>query len=330
MENRRIKIYIDQGHNPENPNAGAEGNGFREQDLVFTIGLELADILRGQGYDVRLSRPTADTQLGTSNATSLAARVNDANSWGADYFISLHANASTIPTASGSEALVYRLGSRAAELGEDILDELEETTGLEDRGVIARPNLYVLRRTQMPAVLVELGFITNEGDANLMANRPDLFARGIANGINEFLDTDMAVMAAVTPGDSRSVIRDDAQPLTYAEFLQKNPYSGFLKIQAFRGNQAFPVPGVQVRISRDFADGERVFFTGTTNANGIIDGIELPAPSRDDSLTPDGPISTAVYNLTAVHPQYHTIAVPLEAYEGITAIQPLRMMLKEG
>jgi len=57
------KIYIDQGHNPVNPNAGAEGNGLREQDLVFRIGIELAELLEDNGnFDVRLSRPTADTQ----------------------------------------------------------------------------------------------------------------------------------------------------------------------------------------------------------------------------------------------------------------------------
>ena len=101
-----VKIYIDQGHNPTNPNAGAEGNGFREQDLVYRIGILTAQYLRAAGLDVRLSRPTAETQLGTSNASSLAARVNDANAWGADYFISLHANASEITSASGSEAFV--------------------------------------------------------------------------------------------------------------------------------------------------------------------------------------------------------------------------------
>ena len=86
-----IKIYVDQGHNPVNPNAGAEGNGLREQDLVYAIGQRLADRLRADpNFEVRLSRPTADTLLGTTNATSLAARVNEANRWGADYFISLH------------------------------------------------------------------------------------------------------------------------------------------------------------------------------------------------------------------------------------------------
>lgn len=181
------KIYIDQGHNPVNPNAGSEGNGFREQDIVYTIGQLTAESLRGYGFDVRLSRPTTDTQLGTSNATSLAARVNDANTWGADYFISLHTNASTIESASGSEAFVYRRGSIAEALAENILTQLNYATGLTNRGVMARPGLYVLRKTKMPATLVELGFITNPADAELMAYSPQLFAAGITNGVLAYL-----------------------------------------------------------------------------------------------------------------------------------------------
>ncbi len=181
------RIYIDQGHNPVNPNAGAEGNGYREQDLVYEIGQETAALLRNAGQEVRLSRPTSQTQLGTSNASSLAARVNDANAWGADYFISLHANASDIESASGSEAYVFSRGSVAEALANTILSELSAVRGLENRGVFARPTLYVLRKTQMPATLIELGFITNPGDAALMAEEPWLFATGVANGILEFL-----------------------------------------------------------------------------------------------------------------------------------------------
>ena len=78
-----IKIYIDQGHNPINPNAGAEGNGLREQDIVFRVGVALAELLRANGnFEVRLSRPSATTQLGTLTASSLAARVNEANAFG--------------------------------------------------------------------------------------------------------------------------------------------------------------------------------------------------------------------------------------------------------
>lgn len=182
-----IKIYIDQGHNPQNPNAGAEGNGLREQDIVFRVGIDLAELLRRSGnYEVRLSRPTATTQVGSSNTTSLRLRVSDANSWGADYFISIHTNASSIPSATGSEAFAFSEPSAAFNLGEDILFWLNRTTGLNNRGMKTRTNLYVLRKTVMPAVLVELGFITNAGDANLMNTRPDLFADGIYRGIVEY------------------------------------------------------------------------------------------------------------------------------------------------
>ena len=182
-----IKIYIDQGHNPKNPNAGAEGNGLREQDIVFRVGIDLAELLRRSGnYDVRLSRPTAETQVGTSNTTSLRLRVADANSWGADYFLSIHTNASSIPSATGSEAFAFSQPSAAFNLGEDILFWLNRATGLNNRGMKTRTNLYVLRKTVMPAVLIELGFITNAEDARLMSTRPDLFADGIYRGVVEY------------------------------------------------------------------------------------------------------------------------------------------------
>lgn len=182
-----MKIYIDQGHNPVNPNAGAEGNGLREQDITYTVGVLLADELESAGIETKLSRPTPQTQLGSSNATSLAARTNEANVWGADLFLSVHTNASDIPSASGSEAFVYRLGSSASVLAGNILYGLSTETGLANRGVRARPSLYVLRKTVMPAVLTEIGFITNPYDASLMANSPGLFAQGIANGVFAYL-----------------------------------------------------------------------------------------------------------------------------------------------
>lgn len=182
-----IKIFIDQGHNPTNPNAGAEGSGLREQDLTYEIGIRLANLLRADpNYEVRLSRPSTETQLGTTNASSLAARVNAANSWPADYFISLHANASSIPTASGTEGYVYALGTEAQQFSESIVNGLSEATGIPNRGVFARPTLYVLRRTAMPATLIEMGFITNPQEALLMRDNPELFARGIYNGINRY------------------------------------------------------------------------------------------------------------------------------------------------
>ncbi len=179
-----LKIFIDQGHNPRNPNAGAEGFGLKEQDINFKIGIMLAELLEANpNYQVRVSRPTEDTQLGTSNATSLAARVNAANEWGADYFISLHCNANPNPNISGSECYVYRENSYAYWMAEQLLIGLNEETNLRNRGIFINKSFYVLRRTKMPAVLVEMGYISNENDATLMNTRPELFARGLYNGI---------------------------------------------------------------------------------------------------------------------------------------------------
>ena len=186
-----IRIYIDQGHNPVNPNAGAEGNGFREQDIVYEIGIRLAALLEANGnFEVRLSRPTPQTQIGTSNSSSLAARANEANSWGADYFISLHCNASSNSSANGTEALVYSTAGQAYDLARAIVNSISLLTGLRNRGVKTRPGLYVLRRTTMPAVLLELGFITNPSDAALLSGEPELFAQAIYRGILQYLGLD--------------------------------------------------------------------------------------------------------------------------------------------
>ena len=324
------KIYIDQGHNPVNPNAGAEGFGYREQDLVYRIGLILSDILQRRGYETRLSRPTSDTLLGTSNLTSLQARVNEANAWGADYFISLHTNASANSSASGSEALVYNIPSRASELAEDILRQLNISTGLPSRGVTERPGLYVLRRTRMPATLLELGFITNRRDASLMANSPDLFAVGIADGVSEYL-------RSVPSASYESEVKDDADEgnevsdsSALSDFMKENSSTGMLKVQAYLARGAYPVSGVKVEVSKEFDDGKRVFFSGATNENGIIDDIELPAPPRENSLEFDSPDKVAVYTLRSSLDGYEEIRRAVEIFDGIKTIQPLAMQLKKG
>jgi len=104
--------------------------------------------------------------------------------------LAAEADAKAIGDAKNKEAAAARKieleRAAANELAEDILRELVNTTGLRNRGVIARPGLYVLRRTNMPAVLVEMGFITNPEDAELMVYSPNLFALGIYRGVLDY------------------------------------------------------------------------------------------------------------------------------------------------
>lgn len=186
-----IKIFVDQGHNPTNPNAGAEGNGLREQDITYAVGLRLSELLSADpNFEVMLSRNSPSEVLGTTNAESLGIRTRMANEWGANAFISIHVNASDITSATGTEAYVFSRDTPAFALGEDITANLSKITGEPNRGVFVRPSLYVLRNTAMPAVLVEIGFITNPEEAARMSIEPSLYARGIYNGILEYYGLD--------------------------------------------------------------------------------------------------------------------------------------------
>ena len=192
----KIKIYIDQGHNLATKeydsdgnliptwNTGAQGNGLDEAALTYEIGMLLYELLMQDGrFDVRLSRPTADTVLGTDNNSALDFRVNDAKEWGADYFISLHINSYTSDSATGLEVFSANGDEVGHALGEDILNSLVKTTELRNRGMKDGSNLRVLKNATMPAVLVEMGFISNPGDAAMLDESPELFAQGIYNGI---------------------------------------------------------------------------------------------------------------------------------------------------
>lgn len=186
-----IKIFIDQGHNPSGPNTGAEGFGLKEQDITYQTGIELAKLLRADNrFEVRLSRNTPEERLGTNNTTSLAARVRGANEWPADYFISIHANANTNPAINGTEVYVYRKYTQSYYLAQHILNAIVNIVGTKDNGVRLNPSLYVLRRTNMPAVLVELAYLTNEEDAKKLETMQREFARGIYEGMLSYLGMD--------------------------------------------------------------------------------------------------------------------------------------------
>ena len=186
----KIKIYIDQGHNPTSyHNSGSMGNGLYEQDLTFEIGKLLATLLREDGrFEVRLSRLTKKTVLGTDNDSSLDARIEGAKEFGADYFISLHTNSYADASVGGIEVYTVEDDRVSCEFGSSLLQGLVAATNLRSRGMKLNSELRVLKNATMPATLIEMGFISNMEDAALLSESPELFAKGIYNGILSYFE----------------------------------------------------------------------------------------------------------------------------------------------
>ena len=174
------KIMLDAGQGCRDP--GAVFNGRQEKDDTLRLTLAIGEILQNNGVDVEYTR-TTDVY------TSPYERAMKANNAGVDFFISIHRN--SFPTDNevfGVESLVYDLSGIKYQMAQDINDQLE-AIGFVNLGVKARPNLVVLRRTRMPAVLVEVGFIDSNVDNRLFDDNFDDIAQAIASGILDTLES---------------------------------------------------------------------------------------------------------------------------------------------
>ncbi|MDD3403888.1 MAG: N-acetylmuramoyl-L-alanine amidase [Hespellia sp.] len=172
-------IMLDAGHGGRDP--GAVYHGRQEKDDTLNLVLAIGQILQESGIDVQYTRTTDIYETPFQKAT-------EANEAGVDYFVSIHRNSfPTENTASGVESLVYDNSGIKVVMAKNINAQLAEI-GFRNLGVQVRPNLIVLKRTKMPAVLVEVGFINNDADNALFDSRFEDIAQAIANGILETLN----------------------------------------------------------------------------------------------------------------------------------------------
>ena len=173
-----MKILINFGHAVNGTDYGACGNGLREAEVNKTIGETLAQYLKSYGYTVVTYQQTKS--------------VNDVwrfeNQGDYDLFISIHTN-SFNSTSNGHEVLYYPTSTKGKNLAQQIQASLVKNVGLRDRGIKPRKDLCVLKRTKSIAVLVETAFISNPNEARLLRDKPDLFARAIAIGVKNYLNS---------------------------------------------------------------------------------------------------------------------------------------------
>lgn len=185
-----IILVLDPGHGGSDP--GASANGLKESENNLSISLKVAELMRGWGCQVVMTR---DTMLDDNTYLSLPDRTSLANKLPADIFVSIHTNSmdlsenSFYASINGITTFYQQSTQKGLQLARYIQEAVVHTTGAKDRGV-ASNNLFVTRETDMDAVLVEVGFLTNPQEAAKMKTdsyRQQL-ADGIAAGIQRYVE----------------------------------------------------------------------------------------------------------------------------------------------
>jgi N-acetylmuramoyl-L-alanine amidase len=156
--------------------------GLREKDIVLPMSMEVARILEQNGIQVIMTR-TTDRDLDLPPRAELANRVN------ADLFVSIHANAISMsrPDVNGLETFYYQTGRQLAEYIQSSM--LESFPTMNDRRA-RQARFYVLRKTTMPAALVEVGFVTGNYDSKILADpvQRSRMAQAVARGILRYVN----------------------------------------------------------------------------------------------------------------------------------------------
>lgn len=178
-----MKVFLNPGHHV-GVDSGAVNKKYNisESEIVRDIG-ELVEHYLNEAY-IDAINIQSDNLNGENPKYPNVCKL--ANLSEADIFVSLHCNSVNNEKVSGTETLIYSFGGESEVLAECIQKEIVSTFNIVDRGIKERPNLIVLKNTLMPAVLVEIAFISNDEDAKLLMHQKDEIARSIARGITDY------------------------------------------------------------------------------------------------------------------------------------------------
>lgn len=169
-----MKICINAGHFPTLDSGAVGQTGLQEAHVTHDVMQLVMYYLQQAGYE------TLQVQ-----ENELADITNASNEWGADLFVSIHCNGADNRSAQGTET--FYGSEQGAKFAQCIQSQIINSMGTVDRGIKDGSNLYVIKRTDCPAVLVELAFISNDEDEALLASeeKKDEFAKAIARGVTD-------------------------------------------------------------------------------------------------------------------------------------------------
>lgn len=153
-------VIIDPGHGGNEP--GANNGSIIEKNITLAISLEVEKELKQKQIDYYMIR-TTDTYV------SLEDRVKTANDKACKLFVSIHNNSFGDKAQSGI-LTTYNPNSETGKEVAEIMQSRISTLGMKNRDIMPRPNLYVLRHTNMPSILLEIGFMSNKKDLKLLTD----------------------------------------------------------------------------------------------------------------------------------------------------------------
>ncbi len=204
-DDKKIKIYIDPGHGYGDPGTVytmPDGSILKEMDITLELSKKVVEKLEAMGFEVRISHNSNDKaenpDKSSSNKMTLEYRYNDANSWDADLFLSIHVNSYPASSSASGIRSFYAASKRATfkEASKqfcNLLNEFAIANVGECKNSVASVDYAVLKYTDMLSSLFEIGFITNPTDRENMQDSIwlDKMADGLAQGIWAFTQTDV-------------------------------------------------------------------------------------------------------------------------------------------
>ena len=160
-------IVLDAGHGGWDP--GKTGtNGVNEKELNLAVTEKLAEYLEMGGAEVILTRPS-DEALGNGKQTDMAERKRIANESGADILVSIHQNAFPSAKVKGAQVFYHNSSEKGKVLAECVQENLKKRVdGSNHRQAKANDSYYILRTTEIPAVIVECGFLSNHEEEKML------------------------------------------------------------------------------------------------------------------------------------------------------------------
>lgn len=188
------RIMIDAGHGGPFTGATVNGGTIREKDITLKAASLLRFFLDDDEYDAYMTR-NGDVSLNFDLNEDLSARAEMSNLMEVDCFVSIHCNSYSDPNVRGFEVFTTPGQTRADPLAEEIIKAIDERllfvkirSDLSDGDLDREENFAVLRKTIAPAVLIELGFLSNETDLQYLTNDGDLTSMmmAIARGIKSW------------------------------------------------------------------------------------------------------------------------------------------------